>query len=274
VHHDKVLAYSQGLLYGEFVDRSQRYKALLRTRLAEARLGPAVQMAAACFPETLNIVAILSEEDPDTLCVLPLIQRLAASGPRLNLRIFCDDDDLSPLTILAPELDVAALLDEWDLPQFLCFDEDWYLQAQWGPRPQRAEAQVEAWLAAHPQYAVLADDESAEGHERYLTLLDELVYEMRLWYNSSLAADCLDEWLDLLRVLQGGDEPSAEAAAEAKEEDPLTDTKPITKADPGRSPERGPERNSERNAGQNRDRGGNRNRGSDRNRSRKGQRGD
>jgi hypothetical protein len=262
VHHDKVLAYGQGLLFTEFVRRSQRYSALLRTRLAEARLGPAIQMVAACFPETLNIVAILSEEDPDTLCVLPLIQRLVAGGSRLNLRIFCDDDDLSPLAILAPELDVVAQFEEWDLPQFLCFDEDWYLQAQWGPRPQHAEAQVETWLAAHPQYASLAEDESAEGHDRYLALLDELVCEMRMWYNSGLAASCLDEWLDLLRVLQGGDEPGSTASTE---EGAAADTERIPQIDSDTSNVRGSEQSGERNrerGGQSRERGGhNRERG-------------
>jgi hypothetical protein len=277
VHHDKVLAFGQGLLYAEFVRRSARYGPLLRTRLAEARLGPAIQMAAAGFPETLNIVVVLSEEDPDTLCVLPLVQRLAAAGPRLHLRIFCDDDNLSPLAVLAPELDVATLLDEWDLPQFLCFDEDWYLQAQWGPRPQAAEPKVEAWLAAHPHYAALAEDETAAGHERYLALLDELVYEMRLWYNSGLATHALDEWLDLLRVLQGGDEPPADAPTDAPA-DATSDTPadaPSGATDPkgDRSSDRRGDRPNDRGSSRRRDdRDRDRNRNRDANRDRRSDR--
>jgi hypothetical protein len=210
VHHDKTLAYGRALQYGEFVQRSPRFARLLRTRYDETRLGPAVQMAAAAFPDTLNILALVSEEDPDTLTVLPVIARLVDAGPRLQLRIFCDEEDLSPLTTLAPELDIATLLDEWDLPQFLCFDEDWYQQAQWGPRPSRAEAQVETWLEAHPEYEELAEDETPEGHERYLALVDELIYEMRVWYNSGLATSCLDEWLDLLRAWQADESAAGE----------------------------------------------------------------
>lgn len=209
VQHDKLLAFSRGLRYPEFVGRSGRFGRLLRTRHAETRLGPAVQWAAASFPETMNILALVSEEDPDTLAVLPIVARLAAAGPRLMLRILSDDDDLAPLAVLVPDLDFATLLNEWDLPQFLCFDEDWYLQAQWGPRPNAAEAQVEAWLASHPEYETLAEDESAGGQEQYAALVEELLYEMRVWYNSGLAQSCLDEWLDLLRVWQAGDESLA-----------------------------------------------------------------
>jgi hypothetical protein len=107
-------------------------------------------------------------------------------------------------------LDITTILEEWDLPQFLCFDEDWYLQAQWGPRPSQAEAQVERWLAAHPEYETLADDETPEGHDRYVALVEELIFEMRTWYNSGLARNCLDEWLDLLRAWQAEEPPAGE----------------------------------------------------------------
>jgi hypothetical protein len=212
IHHDKILAYGRGLSYGEFVRRSTRFARLLGTRYEETRLGPAVQLAAVTFPDTLNILAVISEEDPDTLAVLPIVARLADAGTRLRLRILCDDDDLTPLAVLAPELDLATLLDEWDLPQFLCFDEDWYQQAQWGPRPGRAEAEVENWLATHPEYEVLADDETTEGHDRYLALVEELILEMRVWYNSGLAGSCLDEWLDLLRAWQSDESPAGEGS--------------------------------------------------------------
>ena len=216
VHPDKLLAYNRGLRYAEFVKRTERFSGLLRTRYNETRLGPALQLAAACFPETMNILAVVSEEDPDTVAVLPLVARLTAAGPRFTLRILNDDDDLAPLAVLAPELDLATLLDEWDLPQFLCFDEDWYLQAQWGPRPNAAEGQVERWLAAHPEYEILAEDESLEGQEQYAALVEELVYEMRVWYNSGLTQRCLDEWLELLRVWQAPDDSStAEGSANA-----------------------------------------------------------
>ncbi len=204
--HDKLLAYSRGLRYDEFVKQSARFTNLLRIRYAETRLGPAVQLAAACFPDTLRLLAVVSEEDPETSAVLPIVARLANAGPQLQLRILRDDADLSPLSVLAPELDLVSAVDEADLPQIFCFDEDWYLQAQWGPRPASAEGKIDAWLAAHPQYELLADDETPAGHNEYAALAEQLIYEMRVWYNSGLGAACLDEWLDLLRSWQNGDD--------------------------------------------------------------------
>src|SRR5512138_2141716 len=90
IQHDKILAYGRGLSYEEFVRRSSRYAHLLRTRYDETRLGPAVQFAAVTFPDALNILAVISEEDPDTLAVLPIVARLADAGTRLRLRILCD----------------------------------------------------------------------------------------------------------------------------------------------------------------------------------------
>jgi hypothetical protein len=216
LHHDKLLAYGHSLCYAEFVKRSQRFGPLLRTRYAETRLGPAVQLAAGSFPEALSILALVSEEDPDTLAVLPIVARLVEAGPRMMLCILSDEDDLSPLETLIPDLDLASLMNEWDLPQFFCFDEDWYLQAQWGPRPAAAEVHVENWLAAHPEYETLAEDEPAAGQVQYAALVEELIYEMRAWYNSGLAGRCQAEWLDLLRAWQAPDEPShAEGSSDA-----------------------------------------------------------
>ena len=216
VHHDKLLAYGRGLRYAEYAKRSVRVGSLLGIRYAETRLGDAVQLMAGCFPETLYIFALVSEEDPDTLAVLPIVARLADAGPRIVLRILSDDDDLAPLATLVPDLDIPALMNEWDLPQFFCFDEDWYLQAQWGPRPAAAEVHVENWLASHPEYETLAEDESAAGQDQYAALVEELIYEMRVWYNSGLARRCQDEWLELLRAWQAADEqPSSEGSTHA-----------------------------------------------------------
>lgn len=210
LYSDKLLAYSLAPLYEEFVARSPRLRPLLHSRYDETRLGPAVQLAANAFPEAINILAIIAEEDPDTVAVLPVVARLVDAGPRLQLRVLSDEGDLTPLSVLAPDLDLATLLDEWDLPQFLLFDEEWELQAQWGPRPSAAEPQVEAWLAAHPEYESLAEDETPQGQERYARLTEQLILEMRVWYNTALARSCLEEWQGLLAAWQNGDEALAE----------------------------------------------------------------
>jgi hypothetical protein len=203
---DKLLAYMMAQTFEWFAADAGHYGALLRRRFTETRLPPAVQYAANMFAETINILALVSEEDPDTVAVMPALARLVNHSPRLQLRILRDDDDLAPLTILTPELDLTTVLDEWDLPQFLFFDEDWELQGQWGPRPVAAESQLETWLADHPDYATLAEDETPGAQQQYAALMHELVHTMRIWYNSGLTKACFNEWHNLLRTMQTGDD--------------------------------------------------------------------
>lgn len=203
---DKMVAYQWALSFQEFMERTLRYAKLLQDRRDEVRLSPQQQVAAVSYSDQLYILALAPEDDPDTVAVLPLVARLVDAAPRLELRILTDTDSMAPLSTLLPDVDLAAALDEWELPQFFVFDEEWDLQAQWGPRPAGAESYVETWLTAHPEYEQLESDETSEGQGEYARLLNELVYEMRVWFNNGLNSACLDEWCELLSSLQGTEE--------------------------------------------------------------------
>jgi hypothetical protein len=155
------------------------------------------------------MVAVVTEGDPDTAAVLPIVARLVEASVRFDMRIVEDEDEetLRPLALFLPDLDMTAAIEEWDLPQIFVFDEDWELQAQWGPRPTAADAMVDAWLAANPEYETLAGDDSAAAMAAHAALTHTLLYEMRVWYNSGLTRACLDEWRDLLTGLLPADEP-------------------------------------------------------------------
>ena len=202
---DKTLAYGRCMTFTEYchcqADRGQ----LLQMRYAETRLAPAQQIALVEYGETLSVVALVTDDDPDTTAVLPIITRLLAVSRRVQLRILADDD-VRPLATLLPDVDVTAALEEWDLPQFFIFDEDWELQAQWGPRPAQAERNLLEWLSRYPEYETLAEDENAVAQARYAALTTTLIHEMRLWYNSSLSAACQREFCDLLATLLAPDE--------------------------------------------------------------------
>ena len=145
---DKTMVFLQLPTFTEFAQDTPRLGDLLRTRYAETRVTADLQGLLATYPDILHIVALVTEEDPDTLAVAPIVARLFAGVARCDLRILRDDGDLSGLQVLARDLDLAAALEEWDLPQFLIFDEDWELAAQWGPRPAAAEARLDAWLGS------------------------------------------------------------------------------------------------------------------------------
>ena len=206
---DKLLTYLSLPVFSEFANLVTAYGELLATRYAEVRLPADLQELVTRFPDVIHIVAVVTEGDPDTAAVLPIVARLVDASVRLDLRIVEDEDEdsLRPLALLLPDLDIAAALDEWDLPQIFLFDEEWEIQAQWGPRPAAADASVEAWLAAHPDYEVLEGEESPAAVVAHAELTHALLYEMRVWYNSGLTRACLDEWRDLLLGLLPADEP-------------------------------------------------------------------
>lgn len=204
---DKALTLARGLSFAEYCQYQTDGGRLLRMRYTETRLLPDLQAGIVDYADVLVVAALVTDDDPDTIAVLPIIARLLAASCRVQLRIFTDAD-VHLLAPLLPDIDLTAVLEEWDLPQFLIFDEDWELQAQWGPRPEQAERNLLEWLSRYPEYEMLADDESAAAQERYSALTTELIHEMRIWCNSSLAAACQREFYTILATLLAPDEAS------------------------------------------------------------------
>lgn len=204
---DKAVAAGHCMTFAEYCQSQSDRGRLLRMRYAETRLHPALQAGMIDYADALVVVALVTDDDPDTTAVLPVIARLLAASCRMQLRILTDAD-LFPLTTLLPNIDLITALEEWDLPQFFVFDEDWELQAQWGPRPTQAERNLLEWLDRYPEYETLADDESVVAQERYSALTTQLMHEMRVWYNSSLSTACQREFYEVLTALLAVDEIS------------------------------------------------------------------
>ena len=203
--------FTEGLRFEEFLNGSATDAELLRKRLQEVRLTRAQQLRLSLYPDTLHFLVLLGADDPDTVAVLPILAAMVAASPRLDLRIIADDGDLSWVSQAADEVDPDDDLNDMDLPLLLIFDEEWTVQESWGPRPEQAEAQLDAWLETRPQFEELADDESEAGQAAYAKLLEELTHTMRLWYNSGVAEACVDEILALLdAILRNEDEDEDE----------------------------------------------------------------
>lgn len=217
------LLFTSALSFFEFIEQNQFYARLLRACYAETRLPPEEQLFFTEFPDALNWMVIAAEDAPDTIMVLPVLQRIAEASPRISMHVMCEDDDLSRLEEL---LEDAELPDDWeelDTPLLLIFDEEWQYQACWGPRPQAAEEKLDKWLEQHPEYEELSNSDDPDALVQYAQLLHKLTYEMRIWYYDRLRKDCAVEIAALLHSIQsenGGDE-------EAEEEEPSTfDTAP------------------------------------------------
>ncbi len=199
----KAFTVTTGFTFSEFLQIFAGDRQLLRSRVGEVRVPPAIQDAIVTYPDILNMVLLVNEDAPETVVLLPIIVRLAQLSPRIVLRILRDTDDLSLLETAVEDLDWAEGI---DLPLLLIFDEEWVWQAQWGPQPAAAEPYIDRWLEMHREYEALADDESAEGQVAYANLSLRLLHEMRVWYNSGLNQACIQELYELLSSLHEDEE--------------------------------------------------------------------
>ncbi len=212
---EPAVAFTSALTLAEFLAQmaSRENRRCLRRQYESLVLPPEQQLFCAEYPKWIFVIGLVEENTPDTLTVLPVLARLAQAGPRLDLRIFRDEDALSLLNELVDEdLDLEADLDEIELPLFFFFDEEWTELARWGPRPQAAEERLDQWLAANPRYQALLTDEAEEDSEELARLMSELTHQMRIWYNDDLTQACAQEIQALLTRILGASPEQPESA--------------------------------------------------------------
>lgn len=202
----KIFAFTGGLTAAEFLEATPSLAKLVRQRQREILIPTAIQDYFVNYPEQLNFALLVSEEAPETPIILPLWMRIEQLSSRLSLRVFRDTDNLNLLNQLLEEIDLNEDLSELELPICLLFDEEWNYQTQWGPHPQSAEPFLDRWFEQHSEYEALAEDETPEAQRKYAQLINELIYQMRVWYNSELDQAAIQEIRDLLASLREDEE--------------------------------------------------------------------
>jgi hypothetical protein len=201
--NEAIFAFTSGLTFREYIlNLAVEQRLFLERRYEAVRISPAIQSHLATYPLWLYWVLLVNDETPDTMMVLPIVQRLAELCPRIDLRILSDEADMAALNELVDdEINLKEDLADIDMPHLFIFDEEWNQQAQWGPRPQAAEDRLDQWLSAHPDYEPLLADDEVEDPERLEALIVELTDQMRLWYNDDLTAACAAEIATILEEL-------------------------------------------------------------------------
>jgi len=202
----KIFGFTTGLTAAEFLTATPALTKLVRQRLNEIRIPTLVQDYFITYPDTLNFALLISEDAPETAIILPLWVRIAQLSSKFSLRIFRDTDNLNLLNRLLEEVDLMEDLGELELPICYIFDEEWDYQTQWGPHPQAAEPFLDKWFEQHGEYETLAEDETPEAQQKYALLMQTLIQQMRVWYNSGLDRACIHELRDLLASLREEDE--------------------------------------------------------------------
>jgi len=202
----KIFSFTTGLTASEFLATTPALARLLRQRLTEVRVPTPLQDFFVTYPDMLNFALLVSEDAPETAIILPIWMRVVQLSPRFSLRIFRDTDNLNLLNQITDDVELSEDLTEVELPLCLLFDEEWNYQTQWGPHPQAAEPFLDQWFEEHGEYETLAEDDSPEAQRSYAVLIQDLIQQMRVWYNSELDRACLQEIRDLLAGLREEDE--------------------------------------------------------------------
>jgi hypothetical protein len=197
LQQEQILVYSRATTYSEYEAASSR-REFLQTRRREIRLSPEEQAYFTAYPDLVHWLVVATDDSPDSLVVLPVLAHVAAWVPRLSLRVVREDEAAQLLAALVDDQGLLASWAEAELPLLLSFDEDWQFQESCGPHPQAIEPLLDQWIAEHPDYEPLAEDESPAGQAAYARLLEQLLHEVRLWYNSSLNQACAEELHALL----------------------------------------------------------------------------
>lgn len=204
--NEKLFAFTTAPTFAEFLNTRPAIGGHILRRYDEVRIPAGDQLFLADYPDPLRAILLVSEETPDTIVVMPVVQRVFECSCRLDLRILSDEDHLNLLDELVDDLELESDLNDMDLPLLLVFDEGWQFQGQWGPRPQAVEARLDQWLDEHPSYMELAESEDEDDQETYAALLENLTREMRVWYNSGMDSQCVAELRTLLASLQDDEE--------------------------------------------------------------------
>ena len=201
---EPVFAFTSGETFDDFcTTQPLELAGLLRRIFAGVRLDPDTQLYLTNFPTWLSCVAIVEDMAPDTAMIVPILVRMAEACPRLELRIVSTAMDLTALNeIVEEDMDLEEDLDDLDLPLVLFFDEEWNQQARWGPRPAAGEKRLADWLAAHPEYEEILDSDAEDDSPELTHLLEQLIHQMRFWYNDDLTAACIGEIREILEQME------------------------------------------------------------------------
>lgn len=187
----KSVIYQRLLTFAEYLALVPQSRSLLETRLREIRIPPDDLFFFVAYPRRTRLLAVVADDTPSTVVVLPVIAHVAAQSPRLDLRVVREAEAADLLIALTGDAQAGDLLTDAALPRLLIFDDQWQIHALWGPHPKEIES-----YRARGQSPDTNPAQHAPAQEH-----DRLTHELRLWYNSGLNERCAAELRALLAAL-------------------------------------------------------------------------
>lgn len=184
-----------GLTWPDYLAQMKVNRERITQLFEEITLAPeerhAFAQAVARHGGRLGIAALVEDWCGDAVVVLPLIARLAAGVPGLDLRLF----------VRSANLDLAqayAADDIGSIPVLSFFNTGWREVGRWVERPLAAVERINQWKAIHPEFEGLRQSDRPEDRKALRALLKERLIEMMDWYREGLWEVTLEELKSLL----------------------------------------------------------------------------
>jgi thiol-disulfide isomerase/thioredoxin len=147
--------------------------------------------AVAGYGGQLCITAMGEDWCGDAVVILPLVARLAAEVPGIELRLFVRSTN--------PDLEGTYAKDGiTSIPVLSFFDAGWCEVGRWVERSAAAQRLVDAWMSTRPGAERLHQSSDPQDRRAYRALMKERLIDMIEWYRESLWEATLEEWRSLL----------------------------------------------------------------------------
>lgn len=187
--------FRSGSTWSEYVAQMSVNRRRVTRLYGEITIAPedrrAFRDAVARHGGRLYVTAMTEDWCGDAVVNLPLMARLAAEVPGMELRLFRRSEN--------PDLEQRyAANGIFSIPALSFFDAKWREVARWVERPAAARERIEAWWAARPEAAALRHSKRPEDQEARRVVLRELLGEMMRWYRDGLWQATLEEWKAVL----------------------------------------------------------------------------
>lgn len=189
--------------YDEYVGAYSGLADRMEARQREVRLDVDDQLYFCTLPQFAHMVVVAEPDSPSTIAILPLLVRIARSSPRLCLWALDKGDGMKLLRELVDAPELSQSLSRRELPLVVLLDAGCRYLGDWGPQPAGMAERMAAWHKRHPEWeSCLRGELPDEQSDCCAALAEDLTNEMRLWFNSGLAQECVAEIRALLAAVQ------------------------------------------------------------------------
>ncbi len=188
--------WSEGVCLNEYVREMETYQEDMQRRLEEVRLTVTELDRLSHVQRPIKIAALSEDWCIDCLMTLPIMARVAAAVPGIEMRIF----SRSKWPVLKEYNNQRGVM---AIPVYSFLDKSFEEFGMFVERPKTAEMKLTAWKAAHPEVEEIRRSfsmPSSEKKARLASIRIDMQKEMEVWYAEECQSGMVAEVAAILGV--------------------------------------------------------------------------